>query len=1075
MEIFNIYLKALKKFSLSEITEHTHRKELQELLETIAKDSNKKIKIQHEPKRTVKLGAPDFKITLNESIIGYVENKKIEENLDETLKSDQIKKYKELSDNILLTNYIEWVWIHKNENKKEYEIKRATLCYKTDLENRKFTLDKRNCEKVYEIIKFFLSQAPKGIGKAKDLANALAIRGRLLRDFLREELLRQEKEHQEGKLFGLFKTFRENIHAELTLDSFADAYSQTLIYGLFLAELKIERREPITLNNAKKFIPAAFELIKELVDFIDELDKDEYKEVRWIVEEVLSIMNNLELESLHESLSYKNWHRALSKDMKDIVLKDPYVYFYEDFLAAYDPKLRKAKGVYYTPPPVVNFIIRAIDDILVDTFGIKDGFAERHKVTVLDFAAGTGTFLLEIFENIFEKLPQKSGKRELIIKEHLLKNIYGFEYLIAPYTIAHLKLSQFLEDNGHKLEKNERLQVFLTNTLEPLIPQYNAFVPALFEEGKCAKEVKEKPILVITGNPPYSGHSQNPSWIEKFEFKDGKAVTKRIQTWIGKLIESYKLVDGKTLGEKNPKWLQDDYVKFIRFAQYKMDQVEEGIVGIITNHSFLDNPTFRGMRQSLMNSFNQLYFLDLHGNAKKKEKTPDGGKDENVFDIEQGVSISILIKKNNLEKKIFHSDFYGLREEKYFRCLNENIKDVEWKSIKPETPQYLLKYQNTKSKINYENGFYIKEIFKIFGNGIVTKRDSLVIDFNTSSLLKKLEIFKNKQKTDGEISELYKLPIKDKDKWDLNKSRLYIQSEGINESKCVEIQYRIFDKRILYHDEILVARLVKDVTSNFVNNKINIGLIIGRAGQNVDQSTPWNLSFISSVMSDLNLFYRGGATVFPLYIYNKIDKPNLFELSTDKKDELNFTKKFREYFEEIFNCSLNPNEIMSYIYSILYCPTYRFKYKQFLDIDFPRIPFPDDKATFEKLSSLGWELIQIHLMNKEYMDSRFRGNDKLGAFSGEGNNDVIKVEYTKDIKTKTPRIKINKEQYFDNVPEEIYNFYIGGYQVLYKYLNDRKGRTLTLDEIENVENIVKVIDFTIKQMEKIDKLTKEWI
>ena len=355
-------------------------------------------------------------------------------------------------------------------------------------------------------------------------------------------------------------------------------------------------------------------------------------------------MNTLDLAALREDLAFSKRQGRLfpqTEEERLLFAKDPYVYFYEGFLKAYDKDMRKSRGVYYTPPPVVNFIVRAVNDILKSTFGIKAGLADRRRVTVLDFATGTGTFLLEVMQQILEETSE--GVRDQVIREHALKNLYGFEYLIAPYTIAHLKLSQYLLDKGFHMQPKERLQIYLTNTLEPIEPQQNWLLPALSKEVELAQNVKNKPILVITGNPPYSGHSLNK----------GK--------WITGLIDSYKQVDGQPLGEKNPKWLQDDYVKFIRFAQWKMDQVEEGIVGIITNHSFLDNPTFRGMRQSLMQTFNRIYVLDLHGNTKKKETAPDGGKDENVFDIEQGVCISLLVRKPGLEQKIFHADLWGKR------------------------------------------------------------------------------------------------------------------------------------------------------------------------------------------------------------------------------------------------------------------------------------------------------------------------------------------------------------------------------------------------------------------------------
>jgi len=710
MTAFEKYFKSLQSQKISDITEHSHRPALKGLIESLV---GAKVKVLHEPKHEGKFGSTDFKITHTESIIGYIENKKIEENLDKTIKSEQVKKYQQLSDNILLTNYIDWIWIKGGEIQK-----RETLCFLTDMESKKAKLDKAKVTAVENLIKSFLSQAPKEIADAKKLAEELAIRAKLLKDFLLEELKRQEREHTEGRLYQLYETFKTFGFHELTVSEFSDAFSQNLVYGLFLAKLNADVKQ-VNLNNAWDYIPSTFELIKELVDFLKELKRDEYRETKWIVEEILTIMNNLDLRAIQDSLSFTKRR----KDSDGIAIKDPYVYFYEDFLTAYDKDLREKKGVYYTPPPVVNFIVRGISDIIKSKFGIKEGFADRKKITILDFATGTGTFLVEILQQIFEPLPNNSAKKELLIKEHVLKNIFGFEYLISPYTIAHLKLSQFLKDHGYKLQPIERLQILLTNTLEPIdIQSRIPFLPALTEESKQAQKVKDQPILIITGNPPYLGLSKN----------NGE--------WISNLINTYKYVDGKHFGEKKH-WLNDDYVKFIRFAQDKMDKVQEGIVGMITNHSFIDNPTFRGMRQSLMTTFNQIYILDLHGDSDKKEKNPAGGKDENVFDIKKGVAISIFVKKPGLEKKIYHSEFWGTRKEKYLQCLESNIDEIEWNELEPNTPHYLFKGVNSKLQKKFNHFKSIKDIFIKGTAGIVTGRDKLNISFTPEEAWEKISEF----------------------------------------------------------------------------------------------------------------------------------------------------------------------------------------------------------------------------------------------------------------------------------------------------------------------------------------------
>ncbi len=502
---FKAYFEQIKHLDADDATEHTLRPALDRLLNALV--DGKKIKVIHEPKRDpAGKGAPDFKFKTNdERILGYLENKKIGESLDQVLKSEQIAKYKQLSGNLILTNYLEWLWL-----KDGVIARRETLCYLSDASNPKARLDPDKAKWVGALIAAFLSTPPQGLGRAKDLALALAFRCHELREFLAAELLRQEQEHQQGKLFGLFGVFKRDVFHELDIAGFANAFAQMLGYGLFLARLNRGDGAPVSLNNAKQYIPTNFELIKELVDFLDELDQEEYREIKWLVEEILSIMNNLDLAALHEDLAFSPRQGRLfpqSEEERLLFAKDPYVYFYEGFLKAYDKDMRKSRGVYYTPPPVVNFIVRGVNDLLKSVFGIKAGLADRKRVTVLDFATGTGTFLLEVIQQILEETSE--GVRDQLISEHALKNLYGFEYLIAPYTIAHLKLSQFLHDRGYVMQPRERLQIYLTNTLEPIEPQKNWLLPALSKEVELAQGVKNQPILVITGNPPYSGHSLN--------------------------------------------------------------------------------------------------------------------------------------------------------------------------------------------------------------------------------------------------------------------------------------------------------------------------------------------------------------------------------------------------------------------------------------------------------------------------------------------------------------------------------------------------------------------------------------
>jgi len=1106
------YIEELQLVPIDELTEHSKRSALENLLKQAAveyQNNDNKIIVLHEPKRKENYGSPDFKIYTASSIIGYVENKKVTEILDKILKSDQIKKYRELSDNILLTNYIDFVWI------KGDLIEHETLCYLSDLENKKFILNKNKEENVKELLKRFFSQAPKGIASPKELALALAIRGKNLKEFLTEELNRQSEIENKGALYDVYDIFKNHVFNELTISEFGDAFAQMLVYGLFLAKLNADNKE-VTLENIKKYIPTTFQLIHELVRYLDELNGADYNETKWIVDETLSIMNNLDLSELKKNLTF-------SKKIKDNenIDTDPYIYFYETFLSAYDRTLRKSKGVYYTPNEVVNYIVRAIDFALKHIFDVDNGLANSEKVTVLDFATGTGTFMLEIFKQILNKFSKdRELKKEQIIKDHLLKNIYGFEYLIAPYTIAHLKLSQFLIENGYKFQAGERLQVFLTNTLEPIDKQYKIdLLPALTQETKNAQAIKDKPILVITGNPPYSGHSTNNG------------------LWIKNLMKTYFTVDGKPLKEQNSKWLQDDYVKFIRFAEYKMQNVEQGIVAIITNHSFLDNPTFRGMRQSLMNTFDLMYFVDLHGNSSKKETTPDGQKDENVFDIKQGVCISILIKKKGLEKSIYHTDFFGLRSNKYNKCLHKTIISQDFKEINPNSPFYLFVPQNQDVRAVYDKFWSVKDIFEVGGTGVVTKRDNLAIHYQKEDALQAAKDILKLEK--NEFYQKYNLPEDVRD-WRYEWAKQDIIEHGINENLVKKILHRPFDiKSIVYTGKSrgFIGWPVIQVMKHF--DKQNIGLItVRQVAEGI-----FNHALITDKITDFRttISNKGGAYIFPLYRYNGngtngVATNYLFK-EDDKKD--NFTEGFRNFIKTKYvakpidkkkvteieksikelknqlkqveklilsfeksnadisivtiqkqtidkiksqiqqknielkensistniNYEPSPEQILGYIYAILYSKTFRTKYAEFLKMDYPKIPFTNDIAIFEKLSNIGFNLIEKHLLKTEKINPKFAN---IGIYKGKGDNVVVKTQYIDN------KLYINQTQYFDNVPEKVFNFYIGGYKVLEKYLKDRKNRSI-YNDFEHIEKIIRTLADTIETMQEIDKLTKEWI
>jgi hypothetical protein len=860
---------------------------LQSLLQAIAGGDANRVTIQHEPKRVADKGAPDFKVSRGGLILGYVENKAIGENLDKALKSDQIKRYKDLSQNIILTDYLHFIWINKGG------IQRETLCHKTDLESPKFRLQEDRVTAVIKLLEGFFSTAPEGIGRAQQLALALATRSKLLRDYLGDELVRQEREHTEARLFGLFDVFRKQIFHELTITEFSDAFAQMLAYGLFLARLNSDAKL-ITLHNAREYVPGSFRLIRELVDFLTELEKDEYRDVRWVVEEVLSIVNGLKLPAILEDLSFRQ-RKAISRKVRAsdeeehrLFERDPFIYFYEDYLKAYDPAMRKSRGVYYTPPPIVNFIVRAADDILKESFGIRDGLASHKRVTVLDFACGTGTFLLEVFQRIFDNIGGPDvGRADLIVRQHFLQHIFGFEYLIAPYTIAHLKLSQYLQDQEHPLHDDERLQVFLTNTLEPIEPQKNFLLPAVTAEVEAAQRVKDREILVIVGNPPYSGHSKNKG------------------AWITAKIEAYKKVDGKPLGEKNSKWLQDDYVKFIRFAQMKMDTMDEGVVGIVTNHSYLDNPTFRGMRQSLTQTFNQIYILDLHGSTKPKELAPPDVENENVFDIQKGVAIALFVRKPGAPQRIKYAEFWGTRLEKYKQAAGTQLHEVAWQDVQCFTPYHMLRPLDWADWDSYQLGWSIADslnpsgekaqIFDLSVLGFQSHRDHFAVAFDRSDIEVRAREMFDAALADKKLAEKYNL--KNNRDWNIGEARKALQADKDWQKKVIRCAYRPFDNRHCFFGPEFMDYPRRELLDN-VAGRDNVQLVVSRQIGTANWRHalvavgPANDCLISDQSSEAN-------QVFPLWRFD--------EQGTRQE---NLSPGFRAFVDARYEHHYTPEEIL---------------------------------------------------------------------------------------------------------------------------------------------------------------------
>ncbi|WP_033745150.1 type ISP restriction/modification enzyme [Helicobacter pylori] len=1080
------YLESIK--DIADKNEPTHRAFLQKLLTSLKDNFNKEFKIEHESRIDKKGGQPDFRVSFQGLNIGYVENKRAGTKLDELLKSDQVLKYLELNQNLMLTDYLNFVWVGKDENNEPW-IKNKISIASLDEPSKPLKPTPQTERDLIEFFRGFFNYEAAPITNAKDFVTHLSAPTKYLKD----ALIAYQKNEQ---VSSIFKNFKEYLYEELSFEDFSDAFAQTLTYSLFLAKLN-HPFEKINWDNVRKSIPKNFAVIREMADFLKDLDG--IKEIQWLLDEILSLINHVDMDSILKDLNED---------------KDPYLHFYETFLSAYDPKLREKKGVYYTPDSVVKFIINALDSLLKTHFkdaplGLKSTL-DNENIKLLDFATGTGTFLLEAFRKALET--KKTSDGGISTKEdkyqNLLKQFYGFEYLIAPYAIAHLNLSQtFKEEFKRPLKENDALKIVLTNTLiQPSeIAAYRGLNPIFEKELLSTQEIKKyEKILIITGNPPYSGASSNEGLFEwevkatygiepefqEIETKKNVKLADEIQTLL-KNIQTRKQGDKgdskkalKTLkslyskyklkNEKNPKWFLDDYVKFMRFAQNKIESLGHGLFGFISNNGFLDNPTFRGLRRSLLECYDELYILNLHGNAKKKEKTPQNTKDENVFNIMQGVSINLFVKSPQATKqKIYYHDVYGERAEKYAFLAQHDLNSIEWLELAPREPFYLLIPQETRFLDEYEQGFSVQDMFQVGSTGICSKRDHVVFHKDKESLLKLLKDFSTL-----EPSELRrKYDIEDAEGWKLGRAIENVKKNSHElERYIVLCQYRPFDYRWTYYTDKSCGFLARPVYQVFKHmlppppptnpktpnqTRKNVALITSRR---FCQSQKSGVGFVSNKISDLRTWtcpgMEGGDYVNPLYIYHN---PNYTE---------NFTPEFRSFIDKHYNHAFEPLEVLGYIYALLYSPNYRKRYEDFLKADYPKILFTNNKDLFRALSLLGIELIGLHVLNQESLNYSFEKlkdatiGESYYKEAHERNPIIKKPSYNKP----EQRLYINHSAYFKGVSEEIHDYMIGGYGVLDKYLKSHKNEPCNFD---HVSNIIKVIARTIEIQKTLDILTSD--
>ncbi len=995
-----------------ELSYHHH---LNTFLENVTVDCLNITNVQYiyEPRYINQIGRPDFVVTDGLLPIGYIEAEAYGIDLSNLTghAKEQNDRFKLNLDNFILTNFIDFeLWIDGECNTKGHII------------------DNRGDLEV--LLERFLNASIQ-IGTPEALANYLARRTRELNTQIQNALTVTNSNTKR-----MFTAFQKTLLPTLTHDSFADMYAQTLSYGLLAARCTLSHATDFSRHTAASILPDSNPFLKELFYHVAAPSLE--TNINYILENIETLLQNVPTDMLHSAFTTNN------------PLEDPVVHFYETFLKEYNPKLRFERGVFYTPPQVISYIVRSVDRLLKTELNKTGGLADDNTL-ILDPATGTGGFLLSVLDHIrdYVSTTEGTGSWNLYVNDNLVKRIFGFELLVASYTIAHLKLGLYLKDQ--QWNADERLRIYLTNTLE--LPadavETQPFAPFISDEANEALCVKrDKPILAIIGNPPYPLESANPS-------RDSENKL----TFIGNLIEDYMPKDGKELGiwdQKKP--LQSDYVKFIRWAQWRIDRNGEGVIGYVVNNSFLEGATFRRMRQSLMQSFNIIYCLNLHGNSRFGETIPQDESDENVFDIQQGTVILLCVKKNDHDSlaKLYYADMWGTRKKKYKMLQNDDIKNTNWDPLNPTKPYYFFDPHAKEPTDEYKLGWKITDIFQNTSIGVITARDKLTIHLTVKELRKTVSKFASLSEDDARKE--YKLRKDTKD-WKVNLAQADLHYHSNTEQYIKSIQYRPFDMRWTYYTGqsrgfICVPRLP---TMRHLL-KENLALCTHRS---LRSATTWQHVFITDDITDGNCISTndGPTHIFPLYLY-----PDPEGLPIGEDIKLNFKPEFLTALSQALQLpqtgqyqlpeGITPEQILAYIYTILHSPTYRDKYYEFLRYDFPRIPLPNDTDHFHSLASLGQQLIDLHLLKNLPQPTH--------RFEGEGDNVV------KNVRHEDNKVWINDTQHFTDVPQDVWEYEIGAYQVCLKWLKDRKDKPLSREEMNRYRQILVAISQTLQIMHTID-------
>ena len=1044
------------KRNTGQATEHSYRSALESLITAVGGND---IEAINEP-RQAEYGAPDFIVQRSQVPIGHVECKDVGTSLDTTQENPQLQRYREALPNLILTDYLEFRWYVNGELRAEARIGRFDA-------TGSLIPEAGGDDAVLQVLDDFVDAEVPIVGQSADLARRMASKTRLLRRVI-EQVITGDADNT-SSLSNLLTNYRKVLINDLSVGDFADLQAQTAAYGLFAARcLHSGPADAFNRESAVSAVKTPF--LRDVLGLIAGYKAD--SRIVWIIDDLALLLARADMAAVMEDFG---------KATRQV---DPIVHFYEDFLSEYDPYLRELRGVYYTPEPVVKYIVRSVDWVLRNKFELADGLAHRDmvkvktkdgmtqtfpRVLVLDPAAGTGTFLSEVISHIRDDLAKQGlgGTWSSYVPKHLLPRLFGFELLMAAYTVCHLKLA--LEISGdseqYTLPDGERLGIFLTNSLTEAHEDAGGpmFEHEIAREAREADAIKrDHPVMVIIGNPPYSGHSANK----------GK--------WIGDLLRgrvaddphSYFSIDGKPLNERNPKWLNDDYVKFIRFAQWRINQTGEGVLGFVTNHSYLDNPTFRGMRESLLETFDEIWLLDLHGNSKRRERSPDGSPDQNVFDIQQGVAIGIFVKTPGGSESfatVQHADLWGHRGDaktgKYAWLAKHDIASTPWHQLEPQAPDYFFVPRDYTLLAEYEAGWKLTDIAPVNSVGIVTARDKIAIQWSDEEMRRVATDFA--ALPEETARQNYNLG-RDSDDWQVAAAQKDLQKHTDAEQHIKPILYRPFDARATYYTGTaggFICRPRYDVMRHMLDGS-NLALITTRQTRD-----PFDVFASRSAIGHKSLAAFDINYLFPLYVYPLDDSALQLGLDTSMRSP-NLAKAYVEALEESsdlafipdghgdLKSTFGPEDAFHYIYAMLRSSQFRQRYAEFLKSDFPRVPLPSNGTQFSDLVRLGAQLTSLHTMLSQGKD--------LPAFNVAGSDRIDGLRYGEPSKANPGRVWINRDQHFEGVAPQTWRFTIGGYQPAKKWLQDRKGRVLDFDDIQAYRHICAALAETPRIMQEID-------